>query len=39
MDRTQRTDAADVLAGIGRHWRWALTFGIITLLAGLLTLA
>jgi uncharacterized membrane protein HdeD (DUF308 family) len=39
MDRTQRTDAADVLAGIGHHWGWALTFGIITLLAGLLTLA
>jgi uncharacterized membrane protein HdeD (DUF308 family) len=38
MDRTQRTDAADMLAGIGRHWGWALTFGIITLLAGLLTL-
>jgi uncharacterized membrane protein HdeD (DUF308 family) len=39
MDRTQRTDAADVLAGIGRHWGWVLVFGIITLLAGLLTLA
>ena len=39
MDRTLRTDAADVLAGIGRHWGWALAFGIVTLLAGLLTLA
>jgi len=39
MDRQQRTDAADVLAGIGRHWGWVLAFGIITLLAGLLTLA
>jgi uncharacterized membrane protein HdeD (DUF308 family) len=37
MDRELRTDAADVLAGIGRHWGWVLTFGIITLLAGLLT--
>jgi uncharacterized membrane protein HdeD (DUF308 family) len=39
MDRGLRTDAADVLAGIGRHWGWVLTFGIVTLLAGLLTLA
>jgi uncharacterized membrane protein HdeD (DUF308 family) len=38
VDRTQRTDAADVLAGIGRHWGWVLVFGIITVLAGLLTL-
>jgi uncharacterized membrane protein HdeD (DUF308 family) len=38
MDRTQRTDAAHVLAGIGRHWGWVLVFGIVTLLAGLLTL-
>ena len=38
MDRTQRTDAADVLAGVGRHWGWVLGFGIVTLLAGLLTL-
>jgi len=39
MDRGLRTDAADMLAGIGRHWGWVLTFGIVTLLAGLLTLA
>jgi uncharacterized membrane protein HdeD (DUF308 family) len=39
MDRTLRTDAADVLAGVGRHWGWALAFGIVTLLAGLLALA
>ena len=39
MDRGLRTDAADILAGIGRHWGWVLTFGIVTLLAGLLTLA
>jgi uncharacterized membrane protein HdeD (DUF308 family) len=38
MERTQRTDAADVLAGVGRHWGWVLVFGIVTLLAGLLTL-
>jgi len=28
-----------MLAGVGRHWGWVLAFGIITLLAGLLTLA
>jgi uncharacterized membrane protein HdeD (DUF308 family) len=39
MDRQRRGDAADVLAGVGRHWGWVLAFGIITLLAGLLTLA
>jgi uncharacterized membrane protein HdeD (DUF308 family) len=38
MDRTLRTDAADVLAGVGRHWGWVLAFGIVTLLAGLLAL-
>jgi uncharacterized membrane protein HdeD (DUF308 family) len=38
MDRQLRTDAADLLAGVGRHWGWVLAFGIITLLAGLLTL-
>jgi uncharacterized membrane protein HdeD (DUF308 family) len=31
-----RRDAADVLAGIGRHWGWVLTFGIITAVAGVL---
>jgi uncharacterized membrane protein HdeD (DUF308 family) len=36
MERQPRADAADVLAGVGRHWGWVLTFGIITLLAGLL---
>jgi uncharacterized membrane protein HdeD (DUF308 family) len=39
MDNQVRGDAADMLAGVGRHWGWVLTFGIITLLAGLLTLA
>ena len=39
MDREVRTDAADMLADVGRHWGWVLAFGIITLLAGLLTLA
>lgn len=39
MDSQLRGDAADLLAGVGRHWGWVLAFGIITLLAGLLTLA
>ncbi|HEX2289643.1 MAG TPA: HdeD family acid-resistance protein [Pseudonocardiaceae bacterium] len=39
MERTPRADAADVLAGVGRHWGWVLAFGIVTLLAGLLALA
>jgi uncharacterized membrane protein HdeD (DUF308 family) len=38
MDRQLRGDAADVLAGVGRHWGWVLFFGIVTLLAGLFTL-
>ncbi len=39
MERRLRADAADVLAGVGRHWGWVLAFGIVTLLAGLLALA
>jgi uncharacterized membrane protein HdeD (DUF308 family) len=39
MDNQRRGDAADMLAGVGRHWGWVLTFGVVTLLAGLLTLA
>jgi uncharacterized membrane protein HdeD (DUF308 family) len=30
---------ADMLAQLGRHWGWVLSFGIITLLAGILVLA
>ena len=39
MDRTLSKDVAEVLAGVGRHWGWVLTFGILTLLAGLAALA
>ena len=38
MDRELRTDAADMLAGVGRHWGWVLVFGIVTVLAGLLAI-
>jgi uncharacterized membrane protein HdeD (DUF308 family) len=30
---------ADMLAQLGRHWGWVLSFGIITLLAGIVVLA
>jgi uncharacterized membrane protein HdeD (DUF308 family) len=38
MDRAPRTDAVDMVARIGRHWGWALAFGLVTLVAGLLVL-
>jgi uncharacterized membrane protein HdeD (DUF308 family) len=38
MDREPRTDAVDVIARIGRHWGWALAFGLVTLVAGILVL-
>jgi uncharacterized membrane protein HdeD (DUF308 family) len=39
MDRGVRGEAADVLAGTGRHWGWLFAFGIITLLTGVVVLA
>ena len=36
MDREVRGDAAEVLAGIGRHWGWLLAFGVVTLVDTLL---
>src|SRR5215472_5946276 len=30
---------ADMLAQLGRHWGWVLSYGIITLLAGIVVLA
>ncbi len=33
-----REDPADLLARVGRHWGWVLSFGIITALAGLAVL-
>jgi uncharacterized membrane protein HdeD (DUF308 family) len=32
-------DGADVLARVGRHWDWMMTFGVISLLAGVAVLA
>jgi uncharacterized membrane protein HdeD (DUF308 family) len=34
-----RADPADLLGRIGRHWGWALIFGVITVLAGIVALA
>jgi len=35
MDAAVRLDPADMLARVGRHWGWALAFGIVTVVAGL----
>src|SRR3984957_17176484 len=34
----RRGDAADVMATVGRHWGWILSFGVITLITGILVL-
>jgi uncharacterized membrane protein HdeD (DUF308 family) len=34
-----RSDPADLMAGIGRHWGWLLAFGVITLVIGVAALA
>jgi len=34
-----RPDPADLLGRVGRHWGWALAFGIITVFAGVIALA
>ena len=39
MSPSPRTDAADLVASIGRHWIWLLSFGILTLLAGVAAVA
>ncbi len=38
MAARTRRDPADMVARIGRHWGWALAFGIITLLTGIAAL-
>jgi uncharacterized membrane protein HdeD (DUF308 family) len=35
--RTQ-ADAADMLGQVGKHWGWALAFGLVTVAAGIATL-
>ncbi len=39
MSPDPRTDAADLVASIGRHWIWLLSFGILTLIAGVAAVA
>jgi uncharacterized membrane protein HdeD (DUF308 family) len=39
MTDGQQSDAADVLARVGRHWGWIFAYGVITLLAGVAVLA
>jgi uncharacterized membrane protein HdeD (DUF308 family) len=39
MRQELRPDAADTLGRLGRHWGWAVAFGVITLLAGIAVLA
>jgi uncharacterized membrane protein HdeD (DUF308 family) len=38
MTQLLRPDPADVLGRLGRHWGWALAFGIITVIAGIVVL-
>jgi len=33
-----RSDPADMVAQVGRHWGWVLAFGIITLVIGIAAL-
>ena len=39
MSPSPRTDAADLITSIGRHWIWVLAFGILTLVAGVAAVA
>lgn len=39
MSPDPRTDIADSIAALGRHWIWLLAFGILTLIAGVAVVA
>jgi len=39
MSPNPRTDAADRIAAVGRSWIWLLTFGILTVIAGVAAVA
>lgn len=39
MPAGTRTDPADLVARVGRHWGWVLAFGIITVIVGIAALA
>jgi len=38
MTTGMRSDPADLMARIGRHWGWVLAFGIVTFLIGIVAL-
>ncbi len=39
MSPDPRTDITDSIASLGRHWIWLLSFGVLTLLAGVAAVA
>ena len=39
MSQQMQQDPADMLSAWGRHWGWVLTFGVLTLIAGIATVA
>ena len=39
MSPDARTDIADSMASLGRHWIWLLSFGVLTLIAGVAVVA
>lgn len=39
MPAGTRSDPADLVARVGRHWGWVLGFGIVTVIVGIATLA
>lgn len=39
MAQTAQDDPTDILGVIGRHWGWALAFGVLTVIAGILLVA
>jgi uncharacterized membrane protein HdeD (DUF308 family) len=39
MSQQMQQDPADMLTAVGRHWGWVLAFGILTLIAGIATVA
>ncbi|MGD0925791.1 MAG: DUF308 domain-containing protein, partial [Streptosporangiaceae bacterium] len=39
MSPDPRTDIADSIASLGRHWIWVLSFGILTVAAGVAAVA
>ena len=36
MAQTARDHTDDLLGGVGRHWGWALAFGVLTVITGIL---